>query len=999
MRRNLFTPILACLLCLLPVLTQAQSLTRYEYWFDDNFSGRQSGSLSGTNTALTLSVGTDQLDYGVHKFSIRARQSDGMYSAVTSSLFLKRPAAQSSQMEYWFDDNFDQRDFLSIGNTEEEQAFELDLRNGTKYPFGFHRLNIRITLAGGGESAVYSAPVLKLSAGRATQLEYWIDDDFANVRTVGGMPSDDGKEYIFVKDLDLSGITPGHHRLYCRPVSNSKVTAGAVTSMPIIVKSKYNIDMATAEALTVTEHSYWFDNDEGDVVSVSHPGHIITQPYTFDTRKLSDGKHTLHVQYGNSAGIWNGPVDYTFTKTKVNDPLIAANATVENGVVTLKYTAVPFGLRYIVTRQYPSGTKRKVDVNESTEYPAALQSVDTPAPGTYTYYIEGRYTDADGVVQTVRSGDMAVTVEQAASTVGKGTFYGIVSVDGERFPYNAYKSYAITVNGQPIAKTSYDYRRMNTSNFMIAGIPYGTELTVGIEYEGYHFNDVKLIVNENTADNTYRFNCDSENISEEVLDNDAYDLNLTSGVALTPDAWEIGVHNKYRYTPWSGNIIVKAISKKVMDLYDREAGEGVSLWYYLRHSNAGLDGGPNYKTVANKHITLDGNGHETLALDIIDIPKGYDDDDRDFYVCIFSKKDGTDELKPLAGGERQTLTFNPIDYTPSGNIDEYVISEYKKILQYLKRMKDWGDPFAFELNALGGKLDKIIENLGNGSIDIEGVKKDIIVNGSNGAGLLLSCFIGDVHDNIVEDVRRNGKSLLSNFKISDAILDVHNTLQEFYRIHTEVDEHHKFFETFKQVMKVSEKLKVNEKVHGFKYPAFEVYKSYFELADAMVNAIDRIEMTIPGNIGALYEKLIKGGGMYKIRVRRYTSDGSIQYFSPSEVWQQIREVKFDMTTDQSSFKPESKPISIYQAEGNDVVIRNVDFTPKGGNNISSTELQVWMTITWKNNRVMHIPMLDKHFVKQQDMSGDVPTMTVELQSGTTLLSDCMANKLTIINQK
>ena len=610
MSRIIYTNIIACLLCCLPVLSFAQSLTQYEYWFDDNFSGRQSGSLSGTNVALNLSVGTEQLDYGVHKFSIRARQSDGKFSAVTSSLFLKRPAAQSSQMEYWFDDNFEQRDFLSISNTEEEQTFDLDLRNGTKYPFGFHKLNIRITLAGGGESAVYSAPVLKLSAGRATQLEYWVDDDFANVRTVGGMPSDDGKEYIFVKDLDLSGITPGHHRLFCRPVSNSKVTAGAVTSMPIIVKSKYNIDMATAEALTVTEHSYWFDNDEGDVVSVSHPGHIITQPYSIDTRKLSDGKHTLHVQYGNSAGIWNGPVDYTFTKAHVNDPLIAANATVENGVVTLKYTAVPFGLRYIVTRQYPSGTKRKVDVNESTEYPAALQSVDTPAPGTYTYYIEGRYTDADGVVQTVRSGDMTVTVEQAASTIEKGNIYGVLLRDGKR--------HANSCNSKVFANGN----SVNTSTgglFTINNVPYGTELTISVEDNNWQYDDVTLVVNESICSKTLQLDGSKKENEFEQPANDSYDIYLNSEVKITQVAWEMEVKNISGKT-WSGNIIVKVISKEVMDMYEREAQGGNSLWYYLLHPSAGLDDGPNYKTAADAHISLGKGAYQTLALDILDLP-------------------------------------------------------------------------------------------------------------------------------------------------------------------------------------------------------------------------------------------------------------------------------------------------------------------------------------------------------------------------------------------
>ena len=121
MSRRTFICIVCCLLCLFPALSQAQTLTRYEYWFDDNFGGLTSGSLNGSEAVLNTSIETDLLGYGVHKFSFRAKRSDGKYTAVTSSLFLKRPMAQSCQMEYWFDDNIDQRDIVSISNTEERR--------------------------------------------------------------------------------------------------------------------------------------------------------------------------------------------------------------------------------------------------------------------------------------------------------------------------------------------------------------------------------------------------------------------------------------------------------------------------------------------------------------------------------------------------------------------------------------------------------------------------------------------------------------------------------------------------------------------------------------------------------------------------------------------------------------------------------------------------------------------------------------------------------------
>ena len=160
MNRKTILSLFVCLLCLLPCLTWAQSLTGYEYWFDDDFSGKVSGSLSGTDAVFKSDISTDQLDNGVHKFSFRTKQSDGKYSAITSSLFLKRPAAQSSVMEFWFDDNFEQRESISISSTEDEQEMTLDLQNNTKYPLGFHILNMRFNIEGEGMSAVTTTPIM-----------------------------------------------------------------------------------------------------------------------------------------------------------------------------------------------------------------------------------------------------------------------------------------------------------------------------------------------------------------------------------------------------------------------------------------------------------------------------------------------------------------------------------------------------------------------------------------------------------------------------------------------------------------------------------------------------------------------------------------------------------------------------------------------------------------------------------------------------------------------
>ena len=642
MSRKTFYYLFACLLFLLPALTQAQSLTRYEYWFDDDFSGRKTGSLSGTDKVVSLSLGTEGLDNGIHKFSFRARQSDGKYSAITSSLFLKRPAAQSSMMEYWFDDNFDQRESISISNTEEEQEFDLDLRNNMKYPWGFHKLNIRITLEGGGESAIYSTGVLKLSAGKATTLEYWLDGDRKTMRTISGSlasdgkdylfvsdldmssvapglhrldcrvvsssgmtasaitssqflklssgevttleywldgdrktmrtisgsPASDGKDYLFVSDLDLGDVSPGHHRLYCRAVSSSGQTASAVTMTPIIVKSKYNVD--DPSTLTVTRQAYWIDDEEPVEKAVSNPRDLMNFVHPINERELSVGQHTIHMQYANSAGLWSSVGELTFTKEKKPDPVIQLTATEENGLVTLNYNTVPYGFNYVVARKYPSGKLRKVGEADEEMFPSALKATDTPPSGTYTYFIRGHYYGEDGKVKDIYSNEVTVAVAEADNTVKRVNVN--VSVVFDNGKTNIFQSDNVRVH------FSDGSNKIPNGNGLIIldNIPIGTEMTMSIPFRAgcnYVADEKTFYVSENSPKQTIELLA-REN-EERVTVTDASDLITEGNISTNPDSWYVKIGNGTGES-WKGKVFMRMIRKSDFEEFTSYFNHNVS---------------------------------------------------------------------------------------------------------------------------------------------------------------------------------------------------------------------------------------------------------------------------------------------------------------------------------------------------------------------------------------------------------------------------------------
>lgn len=912
------------LLCLLPLLSSAQTLTRLEYWFDDGFDSKKAINLSGTEYEVDTEISTTGLKNGVHKLWYRVRRSDNMYSPISGSVFFK------------------------------------------------------------------------YQCGDGMKLEYWVDDDYEHAQTFDGQLASDGKDYIFVNELNLGNVSPGYHRLHCRALSSDNQAATAITSMPIIVKSLYNIE--NPETLTVTEQSYWFDNEEPEVITVSNPQHEIVQPTTFDTRRLADGKHTLHMRFGNSAGIWSGPVDVEFTKAKVVDPAINVAATEQDGIVKLSFNAVPNGRTYTVVRKYPSGTIRKVEDISNNDYPADMQSADMPAAGQYTYYIDGRYLDIDGKMQKVRSNEVSVSVAQTASPVGKATINGVLTFNGKRTHYPKVPDYKVFINGVRAQESDFGFSYKEMDQFRITDVPYGTELTISISHEYYAFKDnVRVVVDENTRNRTYYFDGRSD---ENILpDNSISDL-ATDNIHLTESGWEVGLSNRSNLT-WSGDIILKIISKKAKDGYDnRDNNDNTSFWDWLM-PKASYEDVPHYTEAAHAHVTIDGKQHKYFTLPITALPET--DKNEDYYIYIFSKKDGTGLPKVLQGELPKVVKFNPFDYAAAfGQGFVSYMKGYAEVMKILKSYAAWGDPLKLAWDSSGEAFNKYIESLDDlqdGSVDIWELTEDEADVAIRSAGLLLNCFFSDMD----KAVKKYVKSIKSSdvYIIHKGISDLYNQIKSVYNAY-QADDNHKFFELAKLVLKYSKQLGLDAD------PVTSVYKSYFEVGEKMASAIEDMNNTITSSL--VWDKLAEGKGIYHIKIRRHPIDGKFAgYFPGTDYYQtrgfddhhdgQIKSIDILLRNPVNGTENRSKPLTMDNLEftSDGITIKNVKFWNKADAQLNT---EAWMTITWNNKRVTRIPLLDEDFVKIQnlhDYSDSTPIiMTVELQSEACYNRENLANKLTFV---
>ncbi len=621
MSRKSFISIVASLLCLLPALTYAQSLTRYEYWFDDDFAGRVLGNLSGASDAVSLSIGTDQLENGIHKFSFRARQSDGKYSAITSSLFLK------------------------------------------------------------------------LSGGKASQLEYWVDGDYEHARTISGELASDGKDYKFITDLDLGNLSPGHHRLYCRPVSNSRLTVGAVTSMPIIVKSRYaNINPSS---VAVTHYSIGIDNEEPTIVSLPNPDADYTLKDGYDARRLSAGTHQLKLKFYNSAGAAVSE-ESSFTVQPYQPPTIQLTAQEANGLVDLQYNSVPYDLGYRVFRVDAQGARSILFPDKSNMYPIALHHTDNPpAAGNYTYHVEAFYRGVDGSKTPVSSNEVTVTVP------GTTTDYGFV--EGAVYFDNYRKSgveASVQFSDGVVVPLSADgvFRRDK--------IPAGSELTVSLAYnEEYVSNTVPVTVYKG---------------KNKVIRIDAI-KRFDFSVVETPQFGTLDFGNYFEYVegdcfkfdviarkPWEGKIRVKAIAKKddkkrePLDIHVDPANTQV-----LAGSVSSL---PSFRTTTyqifetENTIYLDGRQSQRVTVPIDKLTNNEEQQLFNFYFYSVDT-DGTLHLI-YPNRDQSTSNVNPIAYEIAGGQkdDESKIAFLVDlIVYYCSTVKDLDDRL--------GKMSKAFDEI------------------------------------------------------------------------------------------------------------------------------------------------------------------------------------------------------------------------------------------------------------------------------------------------
>lgn len=181
------------------------SIVEREGWFDNSIAERQT---IGASPAL---LDISSLSTGVHWFTMRVKNDQGMWSSALTKAFIimdNSTATAIQRREVWFDNNVAGRQTIGAS------PVMLDI---SSLSAGLHSLTMRVQ----NDLGYWSSSVSKFFIiPEATAVEdsvelvrycYWFDDDVANL-VVGELPVS-GKVVSGVIDIDMKTVPSGQHTI------------------------------------------------------------------------------------------------------------------------------------------------------------------------------------------------------------------------------------------------------------------------------------------------------------------------------------------------------------------------------------------------------------------------------------------------------------------------------------------------------------------------------------------------------------------------------------------------------------------------------------------------------------------------------------------------------------------------------------------------------------------------------------------------------------------
>jgi hypothetical protein len=111
----------------------ATTVTACEYWFDNDYSGKKSQSISlGSQVSVIADISAKNLPAGIHTFQVRFQDNNGKWTVPTAHIFLnpepvQQAPANITRYRYWFNNDFANRTDITVDPVNPLQLTNLNI--------------------------------------------------------------------------------------------------------------------------------------------------------------------------------------------------------------------------------------------------------------------------------------------------------------------------------------------------------------------------------------------------------------------------------------------------------------------------------------------------------------------------------------------------------------------------------------------------------------------------------------------------------------------------------------------------------------------------------------------------------------------------------------------------------------------------------------------------------------------------------------------------------
>ena len=299
------------LLCYMTAVAQGPTVTKCEYWIDQQFDSRTTVTMTGTewNSSIDISA----LRAGLHSIAFRVADNNGLYSSALVKNFLlvqgTGTADNSLQTyEYWFDQKFDAK---KSGAIPTGGVINID-EDISALNYGLHSIAMRVVDKNGVVSSALTKNFLLVqgtgTGDNSLQIyEYWFDQKF-DAKKSGTIPTGG----VINIDEDISALNYGLHSIAMRVIDKNGVVSSALTKNFLLVQGTGTGDNS------LQTYEYWIDQDFGNRKSGEIPtGGVIN--IDEDISALNYGLHSIAMRVIDKNGIVSSVLTKNFMKIQQQD--------------------------------------------------------------------------------------------------------------------------------------------------------------------------------------------------------------------------------------------------------------------------------------------------------------------------------------------------------------------------------------------------------------------------------------------------------------------------------------------------------------------------------------------------------------------------------------------------------------------------------------------------------------------------------------------------------